>query len=162
VRTKWILELHTPVILGFLLSTAATGATSPVSTAPRRPGMTPSLTSHAPYTISGRLSLISANLLEAGSGCTGQGNYASIHGGAPITVTDASGRVIGVGHLAMGQRRLTDGSPAADRCDFEFVVGGLPEVEVYGIHLERHGSLQYTLTEMKRQNWAIRLELQAS
>jgi hypothetical protein len=162
VRTKWILGLHTPVILGILLSTAATGATSPVSTAPRRPGMTPSLTPHAPYTISGRLSLISGNLLEAGSGCTGQGSYASIHGGAPITVTDASGRVIGVGHLAMGQRRPTAGSTAAETCDFEFVVGGLPEVDVYSIHLERHGSLQYTLTEMKRQNWAIRLELQAS
>lgn len=149
------------MILVFLIpiSVAATPSVSPA----RRPaGMTPSLNSRPPYTISGRLSLIATNLVQAGSACTGQGSYADIQAGAPVTITDSTGGVIGVSHLGTGHRRLTGDVAAGGTCDFEFVVGGIPEAEVYGIRFERRGTLQYSLAEMKQQGWAIQLELRTN
>jgi hypothetical protein len=148
------------MILVFLIpiSVAATPSVSPA----RRPaGMTPSLNSRPPYTISGRLSLIATNLVQAESACTGQGQYADIQAGAPVTITDSTGEVIGVSHLGTGRRRLTGETAPGGTCDFEFVVGGIPEVEVYGVRFERRGTLQYSLAEMKRQSWTVRLELRA-
>jgi hypothetical protein len=147
-------------ILVFFISTSV-AATPSVSPALRPAAMTPSLNSHPPYTISGRLSLITATLVHAGSACTGQGQYADIQPGAPVTIIDAAGGVIGVSHLGTGRRRLTGELAPAGTCDFEFVVGGIPEVEVYGIRFERRGTLQYSLTEMKQQSWTVRLELRA-
>jgi hypothetical protein len=69
--------------------------------------------------------------------------------------------VIGVSHLGSGHRRLTGELAPAGTCDFEFVVGGIPEVEVYGVRFERRGTLEYSLTEMKQQSWTVRLELRA-
>jgi hypothetical protein len=150
------------LVLATLVSTAAAAATSGASSAVRPPGMTPSLTPHAPYTVSGRLSLISENRRQSGSECMEQDNDASIQAGAPITITDATGRVLGVGHLATGHPRLTGDSAPGGTCDLEFVVGGIPEVEWYRIGLGQHGSLQYSLAEMKQQNWAVRMELQVN
>ena len=149
------------MILVFLipLSVAATPTVSPA----RRPaGLTPSLNPRPPYTISGRLSLIATNLVQAGSACTGQGQYADIQAGAPVTITDSAGGVIGVSHLGTGHRRLTGDVAAGGACDFEFVVGGIPEAEAYGIRFERRGTLQYSLAEMKQQSWAIQLELRTN
>ena len=149
------------MILVFLIpiSVAATPSVSPA----RRPaGMTPSLNSRPPYTISGRLSLIATNLVQAESACTGQGQYADIQAGAPVTITDSTGEVIGVSHLGTGRRRLTGETAPGGTCDFEFVVGGIPEAEVYGIRFERRGTLKYSLAEMKQQGWAIQLELRTN
>ena len=146
------------MVVVFFISTSV-AATPGVAPALRPAGMTPSLNPHPPYTISGRLSLITATLAHGESACTGQGQYADIQAGAPVTIIDAAGGVIGVSHLGTGRRRLV-GAPAGT-CDFEFVVGGIPEVEVYGIRFERRGTLQYSLSEMKQQSWTVRLELRA-
>ena len=90
---------------------------------------------------------------------TGQGQYADIQAGAPVTITDSTGGVIGVSHLGTGHRRLTGDVAAGGTCDFEFVVGGIPEAEAYGIRFERRGTLQYSLAEMKQQRWTVRVEL---
>ena len=149
------------VILVFLIPISV-AATPSVLPALRPAGMMPSLNPHAPYTISGRLSLIASNLVQAGSACTGQGPYADIQAGAPITITDATGRIIRVSHLGTGRPRPTGDVAAGGTCDFEFVVGGIPEAEGYGIRFERRGTLQYSLAEMKRQSWAIQLELRTN
>ena len=65
-------------------------------------------------------------------------------------------------HLGTGHRRLTEDVAAGGACDFEFVVGGIPEAEAYGIRFERRGTLQYSLAEMKQQGWAIQLELRTN
>ena len=148
------------MILVFFISTSV-AATPSVSPALRPAGMTPSLNPRPPYTISGRLSLIATNLAQAGSACTGQGSYADIQAGAPVTITDSTGGVIGVSHLGTGRRRPTGDVAAGGACDFEFVVGGIPEAEVYGIRFERRGTLQYSLAEMKQQSWSLHIELRA-
>jgi hypothetical protein len=151
---------RTGMILICFISTAVT-ATPSVPTILRPPGVTPSLNPQPPYSISGRLSLITATLVPAGSACSGQGPYADIQAGAPITITDAGGRVIGLSHLGTGRPRLTGEGVPAGTCDFEFVVGGVPEVEVYSIRFERRGTLQYSLAEMKQYGWTVRLELRS-
>jgi hypothetical protein len=148
------------IVLVCLFSTSV-AATPSISPAPRPTGMTPSLNPHAPYTISGRLSLITDNVRQSGSACTGQGPYADIQAGAPITITDSTGGIIGVSHLGTGHRRLTRDVARVGTCDFEFVVGGIPEVEAYGIRFERRGTLQYSLAEMKQQSWSLHIELRA-
>ena len=149
------------MILVFFISTSG-AATPSVPPALRPAGLTPSLHPRPPYTISGRLSLIATNLVQAGSACTGQGQYADIQAGAPVTITDSTGGVIGVSHLGTGHRRLAGDVAADGTCDFEFVVGGIPEAEVSGIRFERRGTLQYSLAEMKQQGWAIQLELRTN
>ena len=148
------------MILVFLIPISV-AATPSVSPALRPAGMTPSLNPRPPYTISGRLSLIATNLVQAGSACTGQGQYADIQAGAPVTITDSTGGVIGVSHLGTGHRRLTRDVAPVGTCDFEFVVGGIPEVEAYGIRFERRGTVQYSLAEMKQQSWSLHIELRA-
>ena len=81
--------------------------------------MTPSLNSRPPYTISGRLSLIATNLVQAGSACTGQGSYADIQAGAPVTITDSTGGGVGVSHLGTGHRRLAGDVAADGTCNCE-------------------------------------------
>jgi len=151
---------RTGIVLVCLISTSV-AATPSISPALRPTGMTLSLNPHAPYTISGRLSLITDNVRQSGSACAGQGRYADIQAGAPITITDSTGGVIGVSHLATGHRRLTRDVAPVGTCDFEFVVGGIPEVEAYGIRFERRGTLQYSLAEMKQQSWSLHIELRA-
>jgi YD repeat-containing protein len=148
------------LVLAILIPTSAATMPSALPMAPPA-GLTLSLTSRPPYTIRGRLTLISANLSQAGAACAGRGGYADIQAGKPVTVTDATGRVIGVGYLTAGHRRSTHDAPQDGACDFEFAVAGIPEVDVYGIALEGRGALQYSLAEMKQQNWFVRLQLSA-
>jgi hypothetical protein len=75
--------------------------------------------------------------------------------GAPVTVTDASGRVLGRGPLGAGR----PGEAGQGVCHFEFEIDGVPEVAVYRIGLERRGALQYSLVQMKLQNWLVQLQL---
>jgi hypothetical protein len=136
----------------------------PMPSAPRMAppaGMTPSLMSHPPYTIRGRLTLLTANLREAGAVCAGQGGYADIQAGKPVTVTDTAGKILGVGRLATGHRAPTRDVAEDDACDFEFAIGGIPEMDIYSIELEGRGTLQYSLAEMRQQNWFVRLQLNA-
>jgi hypothetical protein len=146
------------VILASLVPTLATPIPSlPQLTEPAC--MIPSLTTRAPYTIHGRLTLIDENLAQVGSTCAGQGADADIHAGAPVTVTDANGRVIGRGPLGAGRNGGTSEDESMRACHFAFEVDGVPEVAVYGIGLERRGTLQFTLVQMKLQNWWVQLQL---
>ena len=160
MRIRRLYGVREAMILAILGPTSA--ATTPrVPSVDLPAGMTPSLTPRPPYTIRGRLSLISANLSQSGSICAGQGGYVDIQAGKPVTITDATGRVIGVAKLGTGHRARPDEATPDGACDFEFLVGGIPEVDVYGIELARRGTLQYSLAEMKRQDWFVRLRLQA-
>ena len=153
-------------ILGALILTPlipTSGATT-LRVSPVMPpsDMTPSLTPRPPYIIHGLLTLVSANLRQAGSACAGQGGYADIQAGKPVTITDATGKVIGMGQLSTGRLGVVSGVAQDRTCDFEFTVRGIPEVAVYGIRLEERGTLQYSLSEMKQQNWSVRLQVSAN
>lgn len=157
-------RLHgAPATLMILATLIPTWAATMPSASPLVPpaGMTPSLISRPPYTIRGRLTLITENLRQAGAACAGRGGYADIQAGKPVTVADAAGRIIGVGQLAAGHPGASREARRDDACDFEFAIAGIPEVKVYAIELEGRGTLQYSLAEMKEQNWFVRLQLTA-
>jgi hypothetical protein len=145
---------HAIIILAALIPTVATSSPR-VTALPEPVWIAPSAAAHALYTIRGRLTLIDDNLAQVGSACSGQGDHADIHAGTKVTVTDADGRVIGVGALGAGR----PGEIGQEVCHFEFEIDGIPEVPVYRIGLERHGSLRYSLVQMKLQNWSIQLQL---
>jgi hypothetical protein len=148
--------LITAALIG--LPTLVAAMTHPLSVGPM-PTMPTRATGQPPYALFGRLTLVGPNLAYVASTCAGQGDDADIQAGAPITVTDESGAVLGVGSLGTGhQRRARDGD-APEACEFEFEVGGIREVEIYRIALERRGALQYSLAQMKERNWSIRLQL---
>jgi hypothetical protein len=142
------------MLLMALIPTAATPS-SRLTALPEPTWAKPGLSRHAPYTIHGRLTLIDKNLSRSGSSCAGQGDEADIRAGAPVTVTDASGRVLGRGPLGAGR----PGEAGQGVCHFEFEIDGVPEVAVYRIGLERRGALQYSLVQMKLQNWLVQLQL---
>jgi hypothetical protein len=154
-------RLHrVPAILILAIQIPTTAAAMP-SALPMAPpaGMAPSLITRPPYTIRGRLTLVTADLREAGAACAGQGGYADIQAGKPVTVSDASGRIIGVGQLTAGHRGASREAARDGACDFEFAIAGVPEVNVYAIELEGRGTLQYSLREMREQDWFVRLQL---
>ena len=146
------------MILVFFISTSV-AATPTVSPALRPAGLTPSLNPRPPYAISGRLSLIATNLVQAGSACTGQGQYADIQAGAPVTITDSTGGVIGVSHLGTGHRRLTADVAAGGTCDFEFVVGGNPGGGGLWHPLRAPRDPQVLARGDQQQRWTVRVEL---
>jgi hypothetical protein len=141
------------VLAGLILATLipTLGATTPcVSPVTPPSAMTPSLGPRPPYTIHGLLTLVSANLRQTGSACAGQGGYADIQAGKLVTVTDVLGKVIGVGQLGTGRPGAASGAAHHRACDFEFTVGGIPEVAVYDIRIEERGTLEYSLAEMRQ------------
>jgi hypothetical protein len=160
VHLKRLRRIRAALILATLIPTL--GATTPrVSPVTPPSAMTPSLRPRPPYTIHGILTLVSANLRQTGSACAGQGGYADIQAGKPVTVTDVLGKVIGVGQLGTGHPGTASGAAHDGACDFDFTVGGIPEVAVYGIRIEERGTLEYSLAEMKQRNWSVRLQLSA-
>jgi hypothetical protein len=148
-------------ILSILTPTAAPSAPH-VPPIPQPAGMTPSLNPRPPYTIRGLLTLVTPNLSLAGSACAGQGGYADIQEGKVVTVTDTTGRVIGIGRLAPGHPAAPSDVAQNGGCDFAFEVAGVPEMDLYSIALEGRGTLQYSLTELRQQNWFVRLQLSAN
>jgi hypothetical protein len=149
-------------ILGILVPISAETRTPSIPPLEPPAGMTPSLTPRPPYTIRGRLTLITAKLSQIGSICAGEGSYVDIQAGKRLTITDATGRIIGTATLGKGHRATTGEAAQDVGCEFEFQVGGLPQVEVYSIELARRGTLQYSFAEMERQAWFVRLQLRAN
>lgn len=59
----------------------------------------------------------------AGAACAAPATVSEIASGAPVRVTDDSGRLIAQGHLGLG---VVSVSGAAHTCDFPFEVPGVP------------------------------------
>jgi hypothetical protein len=106
-------------------------------------------------TIKGKYTLIAADLLgeRLSSFCAGAGGFSDIQKGKQVTVSDATGRVIGVGAFGDGWRR----GPVT--CEFEFTVEGVPQSDFYQIEVQRRGVLRYSLAEMQRLDWTVEMRL---
>ena len=107
-----------------------------------------------PYTLRGTVTLIATNNLNydvpnVGRGCSGQGGYSDLTSGKQVTVTDASGKVIGVGQLSFGR------AESDVTCPFAFEVKGVPAADFYGIELQNRGTLRFSAVDMKAKNWEV-------
>jgi len=65
--------------------------------------------------------------------CTGTGEWADLHSGVDVIVTDAAGAIIGTAPLSKGAAL---GDPRY--CRFEIRVGGLPELPSYTVKIGQH------------------------
>lgn len=85
--------------------------------------------------------------------CMGWQGYDDIRGGAQVTVTDASGKVLVVGSLdpgtAIGITTEANGLPRAEQCTIPFKVAGIPRgVGPYGVEVSHRGVLRYNESDL--------------
>ena len=98
-------------------------------------------------TVTGMLALTDASsVFDQGTTCLVVGNgYADIKEGAPVVITDASGKTIALGALDPGKADASDSST----CDFPFTLKGVPDGQkFYGIQISHRGIVQYTRGQM--------------
>lgn len=116
-----------------------------------------------PFTVMGTLTLTSdAGRMggwDAGYGpCQGMdtSDYVDVAGGAPVTVYDATGKIIGAGTLA-------DGEPVEDvyrQCRFAFAIPNVPDVEdsdLYQVEVGRHGRVTVAKEDARAGRVALTL-----
>ncbi|MEV7621571.1 hypothetical protein [Actinoplanes sp. NPDC089786] len=96
--------------------------------------------SAAPTTmiVTGTMTLKDDDLLVYEGGCAGDGGYSDISDGASVTVTDAAGAIVGLGHLTGSE------TSGYDECVFSFVVSDVPTGKgFYGVEVTHRGAVKY-------------------
>ena len=118
----------------------------------------------ATHKIEGSLVLIDGTLDQ---NCLPGGGYSDIQPlVTQVTVSDQTGKVIGLGKLNSG----TFSEPSLDvtrvggplwqkSCRFPFTIEHVPEVEFYGIEVSHRGTIRKSLAEMKNDSWKVGLTL---
>lgn len=80
------------------------------------------------------------------SSCAGSGGYDDIALGAPVTVTDASGTVVGVGQI----NEMSLAGDMTGVCTLDFSVDGVPAGKgFYGVEVSHRGALKYSEAALK-------------
>jgi hypothetical protein len=153
VRFEGSSKAGTPIALPPPGST--TGGTAPTASNAQSGVQQPAANVEGPTTrtITGTMTVIAANIGGSGSSCAGEGGFSDMRAGKQVVVTDAGGRVIGVGVLQDGQRER------GVTCRFPFTVKGLPDVDFYGIEAQNRGTLRYSRAEMERRGWTVEFML---
>jgi hypothetical protein len=97
--------------------------------------------------------------------CTGTGGYRDIAVGAPVTVTDASGTVVGLGSLIYDEEaenafyKTHASSSTPHECHYSFSVSGLVDAAFYGIEVRHRGVVRYSKADLQAKNWTVTLSL---
>lgn len=101
----------------------------------------PTPTGPSTFSVSGTITLRSVSGWRTDYGvCYGLGGYSDIRQGAQVKVTDAAGKVVGLGDLGAGQQvgSLLEG------CAFTFGVVGVPaDGDIYGVEVTNRGIVQF-------------------
>ena len=82
-----------------------------------------------------------------GDRCNGSDGYDDIETGTQVKVSDASGKIIGLGALKAGLARDTHPDwRGTDKCVFDFEVKAIPEDSgsIYGVEVSHRGVVQFT------------------
>ena len=85
-------------------------------------------------------------------GCSGIGGYSDIGPGTQVTVRDGDGKILATSPLGVGSQ---DGMA----CSFTFALRDVPEVAFYSFEVGRRGALNFSLEEMKADEWSVGLSL---
>lgn len=113
------------------------------------PGATPTPTPTLPpepevFTVSGTLTLHQVTLrIKPGDECNGRDGFADVRQGAQVAVTDAAGKVVGLGALGAGAGSAV-GNNTVTRCVFTLAVTNIPDGgEIYGIQVAHRGVVNF-------------------
>jgi hypothetical protein len=124
-RAKWIAAALTASALAIGL-TAALGLL--VKGLQDNDGPEPSASTFEPATgtVSGVLTLPPGGSINDGGPCRGWQGYDDIRGGAQVTVSNASGKVLQVGELDDGVLNNEGADYSSRSCEFRFAVADVP------------------------------------
>jgi hypothetical protein len=93
---------------------------------------------------------------SSGSGLLGGGG-SDVSGGDQVRVTDESGKTLGTGTLH--SESCGSGSLDVFRSCFTFTVENVGGAKFYEFKIRRHGSEQFSHSELARRGWRVSLSL---
>jgi hypothetical protein len=104
-------------------------------------------------TITGHIQLVSPNLGGDNENCWGRRGFSDLKEGARVSVRDEAGKLLALGALRRGQR--PGGRYQEVTCEFPFAIEGVPNAKFYSIEIERRGSIDYSLSEIRAAGWNV-------
>jgi hypothetical protein len=121
--------------------------TSPTTSATPAPA-TSTTTTPTPFTVLGSIVLTSASIFgaeEMGSPCAGSSGMSDIRAGAAVTVTDETGKVVGLGELSSGKT-----TQVRIECTFDFIVYKVPPGHgFYGVEVSHRGVVRFAEAKLR-------------
>lgn len=82
----------------------------------------------------------------AGATCNGYAGFSDLTSGSPVTVYDATGKIVALGKLADGT------SPDGVSCLFPFSVADVPDGQFYSVEVSHRGKMQVTAQDARGGN----------
>ncbi len=138
------------LVLGAVIFVAIVAAAAVVALAGSG-GLTPH------HTIAGTFDLIATDqtfpsITSTGATCQGTGGYSDIQPGAPVTLKDGDGKIL-------GSTSLLSGTGTTSSCTFSFSIPDVPEVPFYSMEIGRRGAVTNSLAVMQANGWTFGLTL---
>lgn len=85
----------------------------------------------------------------AGDSCASPDGYRDIQDGAQVTVADAGGKTVALGHLGAGGITTLDSGSRG--CDFPFSVTGVPRGQkFYSVQVANRDALSYSASDLTK------------
>ena len=103
-------------------------------------------------TLTGEFRLYDEDLafLDDGDYCSGDGGYGDIGPSTQVKLRDGKGESLATGNLGAGEWDSSN-----DSCVFMWELSDVPEEDFYRLEIGRRGELEYTLDEMRSNDWNI-------
>jgi hypothetical protein len=100
--------------------------------------------------LTGTVDLITSDgVVASASGCSGKDGYSDLAPGAPVTVKDESGKLIGTGSLDAGK------AGQGVRCTWKFSIDNLPDAKFYQVEVSHRGELNFSKADLDKAGWKV-------
>lgn len=103
-------------------------------------------------TISGSV-ILHGNDPTGGPTCEGGRGFDDLRSGAPVTVKNESGKIIGLGSLDIGA------TSASTTCEFPFEVDDVGNAKVYEIEVAHRGGVVFKRSDLEGNGWKVSLTI---
>jgi hypothetical protein len=106
-------------------------------------------------TISGRLVVIGRSIGKDGDKCFGIRGLSDLAGEIPVTIKDATGKIVALGNTSAGHEDKEIGQHS---CVFDFRVP-VPKMDFYTVEIGRRGSSNFSYAELVKQGWKVEFSI---
>jgi hypothetical protein len=95
-------------------------------------------------TVTGTVTLELDDMTNSGTACWGKRGYADLKAGAPVVVTNAAGKTVGMGAIDSGKE-------VGGQCVLTFKVKDVPKgSDFYGVAVSHRGVVQFSADDVKK------------
>jgi hypothetical protein len=95
-------------------------------------------------TVSGTVELPLKDMVNWGTACEGRRGYDDLKIGAPVVVTDAAGKTVGIGQIDTAKE-------IGGQCVLSFRIADVPKgSDFYGVAVSHRGTVQYSADEIAK------------